>query len=106
MSNFYVWLIFGLENATSTFISPSASKCIKASMWRGLIRQKWSDYDRAVTACDVTFEEVRIPKAYMVGQVGEGFKIAMEQLDQARIGVAAHAVGKLVYRIYFVQSAS
>ncbi|XP_013172371.1 PREDICTED: short-chain specific acyl-CoA dehydrogenase, mitochondrial-like isoform X1 [Papilio xuthus] len=52
-----------------------------------------SEFDRAVTACDVTFEEVRIPKSYMVGQVGEGFKIAMGQLDQARIGIAAHAVG-------------
>ncbi|CAK1596481.1 unnamed protein product [Parnassius mnemosyne] len=48
---------------------------------------------RAVTACDMTLEEVRIPRSYMVGKAGEGFKIAMEQLDQARIGVAAHAVG-------------
>ncbi|XP_068631824.1 short-chain specific acyl-CoA dehydrogenase, mitochondrial-like isoform X2 [Battus philenor] len=48
---------------------------------------------RAVTACDMTLEEVRIPRSYMLGQQGDGFKIAMEQLDQARIGVAAHAVG-------------
>lgn len=33
----------------------------------------------------------------MVGEKGEGFKIAMAQLDQGRIGIAAHAVGKLLY---------
>lgn len=48
---------------------------------------------RAATACNVTLDEVRIPRNYIVGQEGEGFKIAMEQLDQGRIGIAAHAVG-------------
>ncbi|XP_030026610.1 short-chain specific acyl-CoA dehydrogenase, mitochondrial isoform X2 [Manduca sexta] len=48
---------------------------------------------RAATACTVTMEDVRIPQAYMVGNQGDGFKIAMGQLDQARIGIAAHAVG-------------
>ncbi|XP_028162581.1 short-chain specific acyl-CoA dehydrogenase, mitochondrial-like isoform X1 [Ostrinia furnacalis] len=48
---------------------------------------------RAATACDITLDEVRIPKSYMVGEPGEGFRIAMEQLDQGRIGIAAHAVG-------------
>ncbi|XP_039754467.1 short-chain specific acyl-CoA dehydrogenase, mitochondrial-like isoform X2 [Pararge aegeria] len=48
---------------------------------------------RAATACDLTLEEVRIPNAFLIGQAGEGFKIAMGQLDQGRIGIAAHAVG-------------
>ncbi|XP_026728990.1 short-chain specific acyl-CoA dehydrogenase, mitochondrial-like isoform X2 [Trichoplusia ni] len=48
---------------------------------------------RAATACNVTLEEVRIPRHYMVGDVGDGFLIAMGQLDQGRIGIAAHAVG-------------
>ncbi|CAH0579478.1 unnamed protein product [Chrysodeixis includens] len=48
---------------------------------------------RAATACNVTLEEVRIPQSYMVGDVGDGFRIAMGQLDQGRIGIAAHAVG-------------
>ncbi|CAH1645321.1 unnamed protein product [Spodoptera littoralis] len=52
-----------------------------------------STSDRAATACTVKLEDVRLPDSYMVGQPGEGFRIAMEQLDQARIGIAAHAVG-------------
>ncbi|XP_041978721.1 short-chain specific acyl-CoA dehydrogenase, mitochondrial-like [Aricia agestis] len=45
---------------------------------------------RAATACDVTLSDVR---ATLVGGAGEGFRIAMAQLDQGRIGIAAHAVG-------------
>ncbi|KAJ2939747.1 hypothetical protein O0L34_g17938 [Tuta absoluta] len=48
---------------------------------------------RAVTSCDLTLSEVRVPDSYVVGQPGEGFKIAMGQLDQARIGISAHATG-------------
>ncbi|OWR41141.1 short-chain specific acyl-CoA dehydrogenase, mitochondrial-like isoform X1 [Danaus plexippus] len=48
---------------------------------------------RAVTACDLMLEEVRLPSSCLLGREGEGFKIAMEQLDQGRIGIAAHAVG-------------
>jgi alkylation response protein AidB-like acyl-CoA dehydrogenase len=57
------------------------------------LNEVWSGSPRAATACDLTLDEVRIPKAYMVGDKGEGFRIAMEQLDQGRIGIAAHAVG-------------
>ncbi|XP_034830639.1 short-chain specific acyl-CoA dehydrogenase, mitochondrial-like isoform X2 [Maniola hyperantus] len=48
---------------------------------------------RAATACDLTLEHVRVPHSCLLGQAGEGFKIAMAQLDQGRIGIAAHAVG-------------
>lgn len=37
----------------------------------------------------------------MLGEEGTGFKIAMEQLDQGRIGIAAHAVGKILF--YFIK---
>ncbi|XP_047995341.1 short-chain specific acyl-CoA dehydrogenase, mitochondrial-like isoform X2 [Leguminivora glycinivorella] len=48
---------------------------------------------RAATACDLTLQDVRLPASSLLGAAGEGFKIAMAQLDQARIGIAAHAVG-------------
>ncbi|XP_045771793.1 short-chain specific acyl-CoA dehydrogenase, mitochondrial-like isoform X2 [Maniola jurtina] len=48
---------------------------------------------RAATACDLTLEHVRLPNSCLLGHSGEGFKIAMAQLDQGRIGIAAHAVG-------------
>ncbi|CAH2106088.1 unnamed protein product [Euphydryas editha] len=48
---------------------------------------------RAATACDLRLDDVRVPAACLVGRPGDGFRIAMEQLDQGRIGIAAHAVG-------------
>lgn len=39
------------------------------------------------------FEDCRVPAAQLVGQEGEGFKIAMAILDRGRIGIAAQAVG-------------
>jgi butyryl-CoA dehydrogenase len=34
-----------------------------------------------------------VPKANVLGKIGEGFKIAMQTLDGGRIGIAAQAVG-------------
>ncbi|MFB5283509.1 acyl-CoA dehydrogenase [Peribacillus sp. Hz7] len=41
----------------------------------------------------LSFEDMRIPKANLLGQEGEGFKIAMANLDVGRIGIAAQALG-------------
>ncbi len=39
------------------------------------------------------FERVRVPAENVVGDVGEGFKVAMATLDRSRLGVAAQALG-------------
>jgi len=41
----------------------------------------------------LTFEDMRIPVENLLGQEGEGFKIAMANLDVGRIGIAAQALG-------------
>ncbi|HLA48156.1 MAG: acyl-CoA dehydrogenase [Nitrospinae bacterium RIFCSPLOWO2_12_39_16] len=42
---------------------------------------------------ELIFEMCRIPKENLLGQEGEGFKIAMNTLDMGRIGIAAQSVG-------------
>src|SRR5438309_1356967 len=39
------------------------------------------------------FEDVRVPAENLVGDEGEGFKVAMGTLDHSRLGVAAQALG-------------
>ena len=39
------------------------------------------------------FNEVRVPAENLIGEVNEGFKVAMATLDRSRLGVAAQAVG-------------
>ena len=42
---------------------------------------------------DVVFESCRLPADALLGQEGEGFRIAMSALERGRIGIAASAVG-------------
>ncbi|HWD84944.1 MAG TPA: acyl-CoA dehydrogenase family protein [Solirubrobacteraceae bacterium] len=39
------------------------------------------------------FEDVRVPPENIVGEVGQGFTVAMATLDRSRLGVAAQALG-------------
>ncbi len=48
---------------------------------------------RASDTTDLIFENCRIPAEDMLGNEGDGFKIAMSGLDCGRIGIAAQSVG-------------
>lgn len=48
---------------------------------------------RGSNTTELHFENCRVPKANILGNVGDGFKIAMQTLDGGRIGIAAQAVG-------------
>ena len=48
---------------------------------------------RGSNTTELHFENLRVPKANILGNVGDGFKIAMQTLDGGRIGIASQAVG-------------
>ncbi|KZZ83803.1 MULTISPECIES: acyl-CoA dehydrogenase [Bacillaceae] len=48
---------------------------------------------RSSPTTEIIFEDCRVPKENMLGEEGEGFKIAMMTLDGGRNGIAAQAVG-------------
>ncbi|MBC7544081.1 MAG: acyl-CoA dehydrogenase family protein, partial [Candidatus Sericytochromatia bacterium] len=48
---------------------------------------------RASATAELHFDNCRVPKANVLGDVGHGFKIALATLDGGRIGIAAQAVG-------------
>jgi alkylation response protein AidB-like acyl-CoA dehydrogenase len=41
----------------------------------------------------LTFDDVFVPDANVIGAVGDGFKVAMRTLDRSRLGIAAQALG-------------
>ena len=47
----------------------------------------------AAHSCTVFFEGCEVPDSAVVGNVGEGFKVAMATLDGGRIGIASQALG-------------
>jgi alkylation response protein AidB-like acyl-CoA dehydrogenase len=48
---------------------------------------------RASATSEIVYEDYEVPVENVLGQPGEGFKIAMTVLDAGRIGIAAQALG-------------
>ena len=48
---------------------------------------------RASATCQMMLDNVKVPKENVLGNVGDGFKIAMMTLDRGRIGIASQALG-------------
>lgn len=48
---------------------------------------------RASSTCELLFENCEVPVANVLGEVGKGYKIAIETLNEGRIGIGAQMVG-------------
>ncbi|XP_023977007.1 short/branched chain specific acyl-CoA dehydrogenase, mitochondrial isoform X1 [Physeter macrocephalus] len=48
---------------------------------------------RASSTCPLTFENVKVPEANILGQIGHGYKYAIGGLNESRIGIAAQMLG-------------
>ena len=48
---------------------------------------------RASSTCELILEDCRVPKNNVLGEVGKGYKIAIETLNEGRIGIGAQMVG-------------
>ena len=48
---------------------------------------------RGTRTSDLIFEDLRVPKENLLGELNQGFKVMMKTLEAGRIGVAAQAVG-------------
>jgi len=48
---------------------------------------------KASSTCVLSFDDVRVPAANIVGEIGKGYKIAIEILNEGRIGIAAQMIG-------------
>lgn len=48
---------------------------------------------RASSTCELIFENCIVPKENVIGEVGKGYKIAIETLNEGRIGIGAQMLG-------------
>ena len=48
---------------------------------------------RASSTCELIFENCEVPKENVIGEVGKGYKIAIETLNEGRVGIGAQMVG-------------
>jgi alkylation response protein AidB-like acyl-CoA dehydrogenase len=48
---------------------------------------------RASSTCELLLEGVRVPRSQVLGEVGKGYKVAIETLNEGRIGIGAQMLG-------------
>jgi short-chain 2-methylacyl-CoA dehydrogenase len=48
---------------------------------------------RASSTCELILDDCRVPQTNLIGEVGQGYKIAIETLNQGRIGIGAQMTG-------------
>jgi alkylation response protein AidB-like acyl-CoA dehydrogenase len=48
---------------------------------------------RASSTCELILEDCRVPKSNVLGEAGKGYKIAIETLNEGRIGIGAQMAG-------------
>jgi alkylation response protein AidB-like acyl-CoA dehydrogenase len=48
---------------------------------------------RASSTCELLLEDCRVPRANVLGEFGKGYKVAIETLNEGRIGIGAQMVG-------------
>jgi butyryl-CoA dehydrogenase/short/branched chain acyl-CoA dehydrogenase len=48
---------------------------------------------RASSTCELLLEDCKIPRQNVVGEIGKGYKIAIETLNEGRIGIGAQMCG-------------
>ena len=92
----------GLADATVVFATHDPDKKHRGTLAvvvekgaEGLSHQKIHGKlgQRASYTAELVLDNVRVPKANVLGEPGDGFKIAMQTLDKTRIPVAAGSIG-------------
>ncbi|HCD52206.1 MAG TPA: acyl-CoA dehydrogenase [Balneolaceae bacterium] len=48
---------------------------------------------RASSTCEILLEDCKVPKSNVLGEFGKGYKVAIETLNEGRIGIGAQMIG-------------
>lgn len=75
------------KKGISCFLVPTATPGYSVARVERKMGQHASD------TCQIVFDDVRVPVANRLGAEGEGYKIALANLEGGRIGIASQAVG-------------
>ncbi|MCF4164067.1 acyl-CoA dehydrogenase family protein [Zavarzinia compransoris] len=75
------------KKGISAFIVPTDTEGYKVARIEEKLGQHASD------TCQIIFEDLRLPAENLLGKEGEGYKIALSNLEGGRIGIASQSVG-------------
>jgi alkylation response protein AidB-like acyl-CoA dehydrogenase len=86
-------IVFAVTDSTagkrgiSAFLVPSDSAGLSVARTEHKMGQRSSD------TCQLSFEDVEVTEEHRIGLEGEGYRIALANLETGRIGIAAQSVG-------------
>ena len=88
-----IYIVFANTNPEAGYKGITAF--LVESGWKGFGKGKKEDKlgIRASSTLALSFEDVEVPDENVVGKAGEGYKIAIETLNEGRIGIGAQMVG-------------
>ncbi|KMJ54198.1 acyl-CoA dehydrogenase [Vogesella sp. EB] len=75
------------KKGISAFLVPTATAGYSVAKVEDKLGQHASD------TCQVVFDQVRVPASHLLGKEGEGYRIALANLESGRIGIAAQCLG-------------
>ncbi len=75
------------KRGISAFIVPTKTEGYTVASVERKMGQRASD------TCQIIFEDCKVPAGNLLGEEGQGYKIALANLEGGRIGVAAQAIG-------------
>jgi butyryl-CoA dehydrogenase len=75
------------KKGITAFMVPTDLPGYKVTAVEEKMGQKASD------TCSLSFDEMQVAEKYRLGEEGEGYRIALANLEQGRIGIAAQSVG-------------
>ena len=75
------------KKGLSAFLVPTDTPGYTVASVEHKLGQKSSD------TCQIVFEDMEVPTECLLGAEGEGYKIALSNLETGRIGIAAQSVG-------------
>ena len=88
---------FVVEKDMGVEIAKKEKKVSQAPAWS--TRQQDADLSgvqlgiRASSTCTLNFDEVKVPAENLMGEEGQGYKYAIEILNEGRVGIAGQMVG-------------
>jgi acyl-CoA dehydrogenase len=77
------------EGSMAQFIVPAATKGVRIVRGIGVWGRAESDH------CEIVYEDVRIPRSNILGQVGEGHQAAQDRLGAGRVFHCMNSVGQM-----------
>jgi butyryl-CoA dehydrogenase len=86
-------LLFGVTDKSKGYRGTTALLVEKGTPGFSVGKEENKLGIRAADTSELVFEDCRVPVANRLGEEGQGFKIAMTDLDAGRISVAAQALG-------------